>query len=78
MQNIYSEYISNIYIVLSKRSIYYTWKNRKSYKNNKLKISAPTWKDKFELPDGSYSNCIYSRLFPTFHQKTRSTDKLPI
>ena len=78
MQNIYSEYISDTYIVLSKRSIYYTWKNMKSYKNNKLKISSPTWKDKFELPDGSHSNCRYSRLFPTFHQKTRSTDKLPI
>ena len=36
--------------------IYYTWKNiRKQYKNNKLKIIAPTWNDKFQLPDGSYS-----------------------
>ena len=36
--------------------IYYTWKNIKSsYNNNKLKISAPTWNDKFELPDGPYS-----------------------
>ena len=26
-----------------------------SYKNNKLKISAPTWNAEFELPDGSYS-----------------------
>ena len=26
-----------------------------SYNNNKFKISAPTWNDKFELPDGSYS-----------------------
>ena len=43
-------------IVLSNFSIYYTWKNIKgSYKNNKFKISAPTWSDKFELPDGSYS-----------------------
>ena len=36
-------------------SIYYTWKNIKSSYNNKFKISAPTWNDKFELPDGSYS-----------------------
>ena len=37
-------------------SIYYTWKNVKSsYNNNKCKISTPTWNDKFELPDGSYS-----------------------
>ena len=25
------------------------------YNNNKFKISAPTWNDQFELPDGSYS-----------------------
>ena len=31
------------YIALSNLSIYYTWKNiKKSYKNNKFKISAPT------------------------------------
>ena len=41
---------------LSNLSIHYTWKNIKSsYKNNKFKISAPTWGDEFELPDGSYS-----------------------
>ena len=28
---------------------------QKSYNNNKFKISALTWNDKFELPDGSYS-----------------------
>ena len=43
-------------IALSNLSIYYTWKNIKSsYNNNKFKISAPTWNDKFELPDGLYS-----------------------
>ena len=43
-------------ITLSSLRIYYTCKNRKnSYNNNKFKISAPTWNDKFELPDGSYS-----------------------
>ena len=37
-------------------SIYYTWKNTKSaYNNNKFKISARTWNDEFDLPDGSYS-----------------------
>ena len=35
---------------------YYTWKNiKKSYNNNKFKISTPTWSDKFKVPDGSYS-----------------------
>ena len=28
---------------------------KKINKNNKFKISAPTWNAKFELPDGSYS-----------------------
>ena len=42
-------------IALSNLSIYYTWKNIKSsYNNNKFKISAPTWNDKFELPDILY------------------------
>ena len=43
-------------VALSNRNIYYTWENVKSsYNNNKFKISAPKWNDKFELPDGSYS-----------------------
>ena len=43
-------------IDLSNLSIYYAWKNIKnSYNNNKFKISALTWNDKFEFPDGSYS-----------------------
>ena len=37
-------------------SIYYTWKNVKStYNNNKSKISAPTWNETFDSPDGSYN-----------------------
>ena len=41
---------------LSNLRIYYTQKNIKSsYNNNKFKIPAPTWNDKFELPDGSNS-----------------------
>ena len=41
---------------LSNLSIYYAWKNIKSsYNNNKFKISVSTWRDEFELPDGSYS-----------------------
>ena len=43
-------------IALSNLSIYYAWRNIKSsYNTNKFKISAPTWNDEFELPDGSYS-----------------------
>ena len=44
------------YIALSNLSIYCKWKNIKnSYKNNKFKISTPTWNKEFELPDGPYS-----------------------
>ena len=40
--------IGETIIALSNLSTYYTWKNIKSsYNNNKFKISAPTWNDKF-------------------------------
>ena len=43
-------------MALANLSIYYTWKNVKSiYKNNKFKISAPTWNETFDLPAGSYN-----------------------
>ena len=43
-------------VALSNLSICYTWKNVKSScNNNKFKISAPTWSEQFNLPDGSYS-----------------------
>ena len=43
-------------MALASLSIYYTWKNVKStYNNNKFKISAPTWNDIFDLPDGLYN-----------------------
>ena len=43
-------------ITLANLNTYNTWKNMKSaYGDNRFKISAPTWNDKFNLPDGSYS-----------------------
>ena len=43
-------------MALGNLSIYYTWKNVKStYNNNKFKISASTWNETFDLPDGSYN-----------------------
>ena len=43
-------------VALANLSIYYTWQNIKSqYNNNKLKITAPTWNETFDLPDGSYT-----------------------
>ena len=48
--------IDEKFIALSNLSIYYTWRKIKTlYNNNEFKISAPTWNDKFELSDGSYS-----------------------
>ena len=43
-------------MALANLIIYYTWKNVKSiYNNSKFKISAPTWNETFDLPDGSYN-----------------------
>ena len=42
--------ISDKRAALQNLSIYYTWKNIKTqYKNNKIKIIAPTWNDECEL-----------------------------
>ena len=47
---------ANKNMALANLSICYTSKNIKSaYSNNKFKISAPTWNEEFDLPDGSYS-----------------------
>ena len=47
---------SDKHVSLQNLSNYYTWKNiRKQYKNNTLKIIAPTWNNEFELPHGCYS-----------------------
>ena len=43
-------------MALANLSIYYTCKNVKStYNNNEFEISAPTWNETFDLPDGSYN-----------------------
>ena len=43
---------------------------KSSYNNNKLKISAPTWNDKFELPDESYSVSDIQDYFEYISTKT--------
>ena len=45
-------------------------KYKKLYKNNKFKISAPTWNDKFQLPDGSYSVSDIQDYFEYIIKKT--------
>ena len=71
---------SNKYVVLSNLSKYYTWKNiKKSCKNNKFKISAPTWNEKFELTDGSYSVSDIQGYFKYIIKKHETaSDNLPI
>ena len=54
-------------IALSNLIIYYTWKNiESSYNNNKFKISALTWNDKFELPDYHILYWIFKIILNTF------------
>ena len=67
-------------VALSNLSIYYTWKNIKSsYNNNKFKISAPTWNEEFELPDGSYSIPDIQDYFQCILKKhSESVDNPPI
>ena len=63
-------------IALSNLSIYYAWKNIKSsYNNNKFKISAPIWNDKFELPDRSYSVSDIREYFEYILKKYKNIDK---
>ena len=61
-------------IALANLSIYYTWKNVKSdYNNNKFKISAPTWSDTFDVPDGSYSIAALQNYFEYIIKKHETT-----
>ena len=64
-------------IALSNFSIYYMWKIIKSsYNNNKFKILAPKWNDKFELPDGWYFVSNIQDYFDYILKKHReNTDK---
>ena len=66
-------------MALANLSIYYTWKNLKLEYKNKFKISAPTWNDTFDLPDGSYSveNIQYYFKFIIKNHET-STENPPI
>ena len=46
---------SDKYVALSNFSMCNTWKNiKRTYENNKFKISYLTWNEEYELPNGSY------------------------
>ena len=60
-------------MALANLSIYYTWKNIKLiYNNNKFKISAPTWNDTFDLPNGSYNIPAIQNHMEYVIKKTRN------
>ena len=67
-------------MALANLSIHYTWKNVKSiYKNNKFKISAPTWNETFDLPDGSYNIPAIQNYFEYVIKKLEAiADTAPI
>ena len=67
-------------MALANLSIYYTWKNIKSEcNNNKSEISAPTWNDEFNLPDGSYSVSDIQDYFEYIIKKHETiADNLPV
>ena len=44
---------------------------RKLYKNNKIKIIAPTWNNEFELPDSSYSVSKIQDIFDLLLKSTK-------
>ena len=60
--------------------MYYTWQNiKKLYRNNKFKISASTWNDKFELPGGLYSVSDIQNYFECIIKKLETeTDNFSI
>ena len=69
-------------IALANLIIYYTWKNIKSeYNNNEFKISAPTWNDEFNLPNGPYSVFDIQDYFEYVikkHETITDTDNPPV
>ena len=70
---------SDEYVAFSNLSIYSTWKDiKKSYKNNKFKISAPTWNEGFQLTDGSYSVSHNQDYFDYIIKKYKTITNNPL
>ena len=54
-------------------------KDKKRHKNNRLKISAPTWNETFQLPEGLYSVSGIKGYFEYILKKHHTvTDNSPI
>ena len=63
-------------MALAKLNICGIWINIKSaYNNSIFKISAPTWDDEFDLPDGSYSVSDIQDYFEYVIKKTLNYSK---
>ena len=64
------------YIALPNFIIYYTWKNIKnSQKDNLFSLSASTWSENLELPDGSYFESDFEYITKIYE---KFTDNIPI
>ena len=65
-------------MTLTNLCFYYTWRNIKSeYNKNKFNISAPTWNDTFDLPDGLYSISVIQDYFEFIIQKQETLTEYP-
>ena len=65
-------------MALANLCIYYTWKKINSkYSKYKFKLSAPTWNDTFDLPDGSYSIAENQDYFEFIIKKHKNLTENP-
>ena len=67
------------YVALSNLNICYTWNNiRRSYKNNKFKISGEALAEEFEFPGRSYSVSDIENYFITKHEPLNNSPPVQI
>ena len=66
-------------MALANLNVYYNSEDIKSkYNNNKFKISAPTWNDIFNFPDGSYSISDIQDYFEFIKKTWPLTENPPV
>ena len=70
--------ISDKYVCFFKSwHLLYIEKYKKSYENNKFKISTPTWNEEFEFPDGSYFASDIQNYFKHILKKYETVTDYP-
>ena len=62
----------------SKNMVLHMGNIKSTYNNNKLKISAPTWNNVFDLPDGSYSISDIQDYFEYIIKKQTIANNPPV